>query len=77
MLDGPSKKRAVLGSYAQAPPLQVLLPGQAMPQKPQLNLLVCRFTQFPEQRVRPGAHTQLPALHTSTPPGQPRLQVPQ
>jgi hypothetical protein len=57
--------------------LQVLLPGQATPQALQLNLLVSRFTQFPEQRVKPGAHTQLPALHTSTPPGQPRLHIPQ
>jgi hypothetical protein len=61
----------------QLPLLQVLLPGQALPQALQLNLLVSRFTQLPEQRVRPGAHVQLPPLHTSTPAGQPRLHIPQ
>jgi hypothetical protein len=59
------------------PLLQVLLPGQAMPHSRQLSLLVCRFTQVPEQRVRPGAHVHVPPLHTSTPTGQPRLHIPQ
>jgi hypothetical protein len=57
--------------------LQVLLPGQALPQVPQLSLLVCRFTHVPEQRVRPGAQMQVPALQVSTTAGQARPQVPQ
>jgi len=58
--------------------LQVRLPLQAMPQAPQLNLSVCVFTQFPAgQRVRPGVHTHVPALHISPFTAQPRLLMPQ
>jgi len=58
--------------------LQVLLPGQDMPQAEQLNLSVSKFTQFPVgQRVKPGAHVQLPALQISVLGGQPRLHIPQ
>lgn len=61
----------------QLPLLQTLLPGQTVPQAPQWNLLFIKLTHVPEQRVVPGAQTQVPALHTSLPAGQARLHAPQ
>jgi hypothetical protein len=77
-LCAPARLGRATPAQPQPPFVQVLLPLQAMPQALQFKRSVCRFTQAPDgQRVRPGAQTQVPALHISVVGGQEWLHVPQ
>jgi hypothetical protein len=58
---GHSGKRTLpFSGHWQTLASQTCPPVQAVPQRPQLLASEVRFTQTPEQRVEPGAHTQVP-----------------
>ena len=60
----------------QTPPVQDCPWGQALPQRPQLALLVPVFTQVEPQSVRPPVHPHCPEAQT-WPAGQASPQLPQ
>jgi len=59
------------------PSVQVWVPGQTVPQEPQLNRSVSRFVHQPSQVSYPGLQAQVPFWQVLPVPLQPAPQEPQ